>query len=280
MKKRSMVIAGFCALAAVLFSFPAAYAQKQEFAIVTDQAVILDLAGDVDAKLGPSSAWINAEAGMVVPQGGEIKTGPESWAEIGFEVGIGNENVVRLKENSDFTLVQAKPVRIELLTGTIRTLVQNLPAGSTFEIKTPTAVCGARGTGWDTATDGTKVTVDVYEREVYFYPLSGGGEPVADPIIGRGKSGLLEGPGKPITISDLAAGKMDDWNKWKDDMSKRTGIKVGLEGKINKLNIGGKSIEEAVEDEEERALEKKDRENIEDRLEGRQEGERGTGKLN
>jgi hypothetical protein len=151
-------------------------------------------------------------------------------------------------------------------------------SGSTFEIKTPTAVCGARGTGWDTGTDGSKVTVDTFEREVYFYPLSGEGEPVEDPIIGAGKSGLLEGPGAPITIGDLAPGKMDDWNAWKEDVSDRTGIKIGIEGRVDKVDMSGKGIEDMMKGKESEALENKDRDSINDRLEGRPDkGDSGDG---
>ena len=251
-----------------------AYGLGEEFAIVTDEAVILDLAGDVKTKLGVSGSWIDAQVGMVLHSAGEIKTGPGSWAEIGFEMGIGNENVIRIKENSAVQIAQIKPVSLSLMSGQIRSLVQNLPAGSTFEIKTPTAVCGARGTGWDTGTDGSRVTVETFEREVYFYPVSGEGEAVEDPIIGAGKSGLLEGPGVPITIGDLAPGKMDDWNAWKEDMSNRTGIKIGIEGKVDKLDMGGNTIEDMMRGKESGALENKDRDSIRDRLDhGSDEGD-------
>jgi hypothetical protein len=127
----SKIFAVAVGLVAVFFILSpcCANGQGQEFAIVTDEAVILDLAGDVKAKLGVSGSWIDAQVGMVLHKSGEVKTGPGSWVEIGFEMGIGNENVIRIKERSSAQISQIKPVSISLMSGQIRSLVQNLPFG-------------------------------------------------------------------------------------------------------------------------------------------------------
>ncbi len=127
----------------------AANAESEEFALITDQAIILDLDGKVEVKLKPFSRWIDAEVGMELTKSSELKTGKGSWVEVGFEVGYGNENVIRLKEESTLKFTSAVPARLNLLQGELRTLVQGLSMGSTFEVKTPTAVCGVRGTGWE-----------------------------------------------------------------------------------------------------------------------------------
>ncbi|MFH1752626.1 MAG: FecR family protein [Candidatus Omnitrophota bacterium] len=246
MKKIMAVL--FLLSLAFAVSSPTAYAQTEEFALMTDQAVILDLEGEVEAKLSPSGGWIEAQVGMELKGSSELKTGAGSWAEVGFETGYGNENVIRLQGGSSLIITSAAPVRLNLIHGELRALVQGLSAGSTFEVKTPTAVCGARGTGWDTITDGKKSMVDTFEDNVFFSPLGGPGEKT----INKGKRGVLEDPKGIIDIRDLPAGKMKDWSRWKTDMSERTGIKTGIRGKVEKT----RAVERLI-NEKERAVERK-----------------------
>ncbi len=250
--------------------------ENQEFVLITDKAVVLDLQGDVDVEIYPSAPWRDVEVGMVLKKDSKLRTAAGSWVEVGFELGIGNENVIRVQEESFVEFTNIQPVRLGLLRGELRSLVQSLRGNSTYEIKTPTAVCGARGTGWDTSTDGSKVIVDTYEEEVYFYEVAEDGEPIVDPIIKAGKRGILKGPKVPIDITNLPPGKQDDWNKWKDDMSNRTGIKVGLKGKVDKMNKTQKTIKDLMKGKE-KALERKDIDTIKDRLDDKSDSRQSDG---
>jgi hypothetical protein len=263
--RRILTILSLSIFVFAILSFKA-YAQKEEFALITEDAVILDLKGDVDVKLTPSARWANAKVGMVLSKSSELRTGRNSWVEVGFELGYGNENVIRLQGDSTLKFTQTGPARLNLLKGELRTLVQGLSGGSTFEVRTPTAVCGARGTGWDTNTDGKKTTVDTYENKVSFSPLG----KAKKKTIKEGKRGVLEDPDKPVKIGDLPPGKMDNWKKWKEDMSKRTGIKVGVKGKMGK----GRIVEKVMKGKE-RSLERKDLDSIKDRLDDRSDRKGG-----
>jgi hypothetical protein len=257
MNKFLFVLAAIAIAAAVLL--PVGECSAQEYAMVTEDAIILDMENDVDVKIGANKRWINAKVGMALPGGTQIKTGPDSWAEIGLEIAIGNENVIRVESDSTMTLAQVRPTRLELLNGKLRSLVQGIDWGSTFEVKTPVAVCGARGTGWDTGTDGKKLTVDTYEENVFMNPLSAG---VAKTIIKAGKRGIMKGPKNGIIVDDLPEGKMHEWNKWKEDMSRRTGVKVGIKGKVSKTI---KNIKDVIKTRE-KILDRKDMDSIKDRL--------------
>ncbi|MDB4349557.1 FecR family protein [Omnitrophica bacterium] len=208
----------------------------------TQEAVILFMQGDVKVKSLENNEWKDADVDMRLYIGDSLKTGTDSWAEVGF--GKDFTDVVRVKENTRSELIDLGPVSISLLKGELRALVESLPEGTTFQIRTPTAVCGARGTGWDTNTDGKKVVVDAYEEEVYFYPIPAEDEEVVDPIIKAGKRGVLDDPKEAVTIKDVPIAKMKGWTKWKNDYQKRRSNKdKNIKGKLDKLKKARKISE-------------------------------------
>lgn len=191
---------------------------QEEVSIVAESAIILFMQGSVKIKSQKAATWEDAQIEMILSKGDSLKTGKRSWAEVGF--GEDFVNVVRIKENTVVDFIDLGPIRLGLLKGEIRSLVESLSKDTTFEIKIPTAICGARGTGWDTNTDGKKVIVDAYDKDVFIKPISEK-VPQKETIIKAGKRGILEDPIGPITIKDLPIERMRDWNRWKKDFEKR-----------------------------------------------------------
>lgn len=256
-------------------------AQAESVKVKADEAVIIFIEGDVKVKAAEDNMWIDAAVDMVLSQGYNLKTGPDSWAELGF--GEKYKNVIKIKESTTVELIELGPVKVSLLKGEIRSLVEKLGRNTTFEIRTPTAVCGARGTGWDTATDGTEVIVDAYENEVYFYPLTEGG---ADPIIKAGKRGILKDPARPITIRNIPIDKIRNWNRWKGDFRGRRSAKrqadrrskgggKGVQSKVQKMQKTQKNLQGIIKGKE-KALQSKDQEKIETRSKDTPKTSNGT----
>ncbi len=194
--------------------------REETVTIALREATVLFVKGDVRVKIKERGDWIGAVPDMPVLNGYSLKTGKASWAEIGF--GESLRNVVRVKELTRIDLVNIEgPVKIGLLKGELRSLVEELERDSTFEIKTPTAICGARGTGWDTASSGHGVVVDAYENEVYLRRLSEGAISEVSIIIKAGKSGMLKGPAGPVEIKDLSPERIENWDRWKEGFLER-----------------------------------------------------------
>jgi len=211
---------------ACLFSFNV-FAQESGLS-ASDSAIILFMQGDVKVKSAQSQVWMSAEKGMVLSKGDNLKTGPESWAEIGFDKDF--KNSVRIQEKSHVVFTDIGAIKINLIQGELRSLVENLSKNTIFEIKTPVSICGVRGTGWDTITDGKTAETDVYENSVYFSGISKEG--VAKGVtIDEGKIGLLSDPAGAVLIEDLPIDKMNDWNKWKDGFIERRNAEAGPSSK-------------------------------------------------
>ncbi|MDP3789337.1 MAG: FecR family protein [Candidatus Omnitrophota bacterium] len=220
MKKYFVAISGLCLLAACLV-FLNAFAQEGPSS--ADNGIILFMQGDVKVKSQKSDAWMNGQKGMVLTNGDNIKTGSKSWAELGF--GKDFKNSVRIQENSHIILTDLGAIKINLIQGELRSLVEKLSKNAIFEIKTPVSVCGVRGTGWDTITDGKAAETDVYENSVFFSGLSGKGI-----TIDFGKLGLLSDPSGTISVEDLPVDKINDWNSWKKDFTERRDAETGAAG--------------------------------------------------
>ncbi len=261
------ILVGFIILAffATAFSTYKAYAEQKRLAVKAEKAVILFMEGTVKVKAKDTDNWVDAAKEMTLSAGDSLKTAADSWAEVGF--GKDFKNVVRIKEKTLVEFIALAPVKVGLLKGEVRSLVERLARDSTFEIKTPTAVCGARGTGWDTNTDGRKVVVDAYEDEVYFYPLTEDEGAVVDPVIKAGKRGILEDPTRPITIKDLPLDRMKDWSRWKEDFKQRSASeKGGIKDKADKMENNQKTIEGLMKGKES-MMERMDQQKMDRRLE-------------
>jgi len=217
--RRSLVVFIAGISAALLLSITTVALAEKELEISADSAIVIFTEGDVKIKGADIEGWKDAEVGTLLVEGDSVRTGKESWAEIGF--GDDFVNVVRLEENTKFELISARPVKLGLLAGEIRSLVESLESGTTFEIKTPTAICGARGTGWDTMVDGNDVMVDAFEDEVFFGKTDKEGNLLETITLGSGERAELKGMLKEIAVTKVPPEKIKRWKSWKGDVGER-----------------------------------------------------------
>jgi ferric-dicitrate binding protein FerR (iron transport regulator) len=122
-----------------------------------EQVEVMTASGTVEVQLEGTEDYTAAEEGMTLDAGDKIKTGSGGSAELSFNEA--NTNVVRLNENTDASITLSGDEKMEVFEGEVFSSVSDLPSGSAFEIRTPTAVSGARGTDWVTkvSDDGTDV---------------------------------------------------------------------------------------------------------------------------
>ncbi len=129
----------------------------KSFVFAADQVEITKISGEVKVLFENTTDYQLAEEGMLLKQGDKVKTLSNASAELSFNED--DSNVVRISENSDLTVTLKEDEKLDMSVGEVFATVSNLPQGSSFEIRTPTAVSGARGTDWVTTVsdDGTDV---------------------------------------------------------------------------------------------------------------------------
>lgn len=108
--------------------------------------------------------WVPAADGMVVLPGDEIKTEKDSTVEVVLDGGkVGH---VELKEGSLFKILQAetnlvtgdKKTLLDLAVGKILIKAEALTGSSKFEVRTPSAIAGVRGTLFEVEVKGGKAS--------------------------------------------------------------------------------------------------------------------------
>ena len=220
MKRVSCIFAILCVMAVCMaFLAGSVCAQEKTMPLIADKVIVLFVKGEVMVETERAGKWIDAAVGMALQKGENLKTGAKSWAEIG--VVSDRENIFRVQEKTLVSLIDLAPIRVGLLKGEVRSLVQGLSPDSTFQIETPTAICGARGTGWDTKTDGKKLTADAHENSIFIRPVSETGQTGKEYTLDEGKRGILKDPARDLVTKDIPLDRMRDWNGWKEDFAER-----------------------------------------------------------
>lgn len=121
--------------------------------------VILEVQGQVEVKIG-SQDWQPAQAGMKLLEKDEIRTGMESAAKILLDE-QGRTGKLDLKPESRMRLGTLKLdpksgdklTVLDLALGSVLVKAEKLQGGSKFQVRTPNATTGVRGTEFLVSVD-------------------------------------------------------------------------------------------------------------------------------
>jgi len=120
--------------------------------------------GQVECKRG-NEQWKDVSVGDVFKKGDRIKTYSNSRCDLHMDKQ--GQQAVGIFDNSEVIVLLDKKEKFELVNATVMFSLEGLPEGSTFEVKTPTAVCGVMGTGFKIFSDTTMTQINAYYNSVY-----------------------------------------------------------------------------------------------------------------
>jgi hypothetical protein len=172
-----------------------------------ETAIVMSFAGDVKITPVGEVKAVQCEPGMALKSGDKITTGEESYLEVAFDRPKGN--IVRIEENS-YVIIRLKGTdSIELIDGEILALLRNLKGGETFQVRTPCGVCGARGTGLGTNTDGSSMNVGSFEGKVFTRGVNRDGSVMEDDSwVDEGYERTIKKFGKPGKMTKMSEEKL------------------------------------------------------------------------
>jgi len=236
----------FILISAVAFAKPGPYVK------------VLLVAGKAEFLTAGKTDWEELKRGTYLYSGDSIKTYRDSSVEIGFE--WGTENILSVRPNTHVVIKLAGKEKIELIDGEVYALVESLPKGSTFEIRTPTAVCGARGTGWGVKANKNRTTVSAYDKNSYAKGLNKDGSVMEDNMtVPEGFETIVERFMKPAGLTKISLQKVGLWDDWKNAILEYLSGKVTLERLAKNL--------EKIQKQKEKIEELHDRDRIDKRTE-------------
>jgi ferric-dicitrate binding protein FerR (iron transport regulator) len=225
-----------------------------------EEVVVISTSGKAHVTPSGKNKPVACKEGMSLAAGARITTEKGAYVRIAFD--DLQQNIVKINENSDVVLKLADGEKIELVDGQIYALLRNVKKGETFRVRTPCAVCGARGTGWGTKTDGKASEVAVFEDKVFVRGLNKDGSAMEKfSWVKKGYKVKIKKFEKPGKKEKLSAGEMSEMEKEagldKEKKKRRTrGIGSG-NGKREEYRES--ILERKSEDKKESLLDRNDR---------------------
>jgi len=130
------------------------------FAGVGRIAEISDIQGDVQFRKGGTTEWKGAEKGMILLEGDSIKTGAVAKAKILLDkagetgqLDLAPNSLLRLQTLKKDSTTEDKTTLLDLALGKVLIKAEKLKGNSSFQVKTPTSICGVRGTTFEVSVD-------------------------------------------------------------------------------------------------------------------------------
>ena len=141
-------------------SLDATLAQIAEIAKVGRVAEIGAIQGDVWFRKDGTTEWKGAEKGLFLLEKDAIKTGENGKAEILLD-SKGETGKLDLAANTEMSIETMKKdpdsddktTLLDLALGKVLIKVEKLKGNSSFQVKTPTSICGVRGTLFEVAVE-------------------------------------------------------------------------------------------------------------------------------
>ena len=153
-------------------------------------AKIIYLKGQVKLQRAESTRWIVAKEGTVIKEGDRIKTFKFSAVEVALDKDA--KNVIRIEQKSEFLLEETAANKHKLFKVKIFALLESLEPGSSFEVRTPTAVCGVAGSGISVDTDGNETTTGCHEDQAYAKGIKEDGSLTPKKVIKEGHKCIIK----------------------------------------------------------------------------------------
>jgi len=144
--------------------------------VETSVLKVVSVTGKVMAKITPATDWTEAKVGQGLKKQDYIKTEADSTAILELpdrsSLSLSANTVILVEELVwDNAL---KEVGVNMSSGGLRAIINKIGTPSKFRVKTPTAICGARGTVFYIVIEGDSTRVFVTEGSVDFTNIGTG----------------------------------------------------------------------------------------------------------
>jgi len=184
-----------------------------------EMAEVAVVSGEARMLISGQEEWKDLIENMFLLVGDMVETGPDSYVELIFDEE--GDNVLRLESDSTAIFILEDSEKVELTNGEIFSTINNIPEGSSFEIRTPTAVCGVRGTDWLTRVEGAKTEIETIEGMAYAKGYNRDGTLMEETIIKSGMITAIHRFKSPETISKIPLDRRKRLTELKHNMHLR-----------------------------------------------------------
>ena len=232
------------------------------FVSILQAAVITNMEGNVQVQSAADKSWSKAKAGTMVNIGDSIQTARSSTADVDLD-GAG-KNKIRIEESTLVVINSANASdinKLDLSHGKIYANVEEVKAGLGFEVTTPSAVAGVRGTGWSVESSDRRDQVATFKDSVFVKSMDQQGRVINEITVPEGFQTMIERFEKAGELTKVSEDEMQRFNDMKEGRSSGT----TMEQRIDKASEVNHDTVETVNDTKETVIERKAAETEEDR---------------
>jgi hypothetical protein len=142
---------------------------------------VLAVDGDVRVMTAAGGSSTLKE-GDLLSEGDSIEVSDDGSLDVAYDKEW--RNVARFEGGTKAKLSAIVPAKIEMAEGGVYAKLKNLPNGTSFEVKTPTAVAAVRGTEYRTVVkDGESEVFNFSPSRVYVYGVDNMGITMTEPTV-------------------------------------------------------------------------------------------------
>ncbi|RKY38163.1 MAG: hypothetical protein DRP76_04885, partial [Candidatus Omnitrophota bacterium] len=161
-------------------------------------AEIVDVVGKAQVQPSSSTSWHSARVGMKLAIGDKIRTARRSEVRIALDEA--KKNFISVSELTLVVLNSTVPGEInkfDLSEGKLYAKIEKVKAGATFEVATPSAIAGVRGTAWSVDSKNDRDIVAVYESKVFVQAFDKNKNLISEVTVPEGFKTIIERFGPP-----------------------------------------------------------------------------------
>lgn len=147
--------------------------------------------------------------GMSVHAGDQIVVPSGAVCQLAIQEGA---QVVGVQAGSGLIVKSIEPTEMGLAQGTLYCLIKQLPAGSQFRVRTPTAVYGVRGTGWEVTATAEASAASVFEGVVH---VEAPQKPQPQFVVTAGQQVEVDTSADPVMVAEVKEEAVEAWEVWK-----------------------------------------------------------------
>ena len=233
------------------------------FVSVLQAAEITALEGNVQVQSGADKSWTRASVGTTVNIGDSVQTARNSTADVALD--SAGKNTIRIEE-STLVVINSTTTgdinKLDLSHGKIYANVEEVKAGLGFEVTTPSAVAGVRGTGWSVESEKKRDEVATFKDEVFVKSFDQQGKLLDEITVPEGFKTMIERFERAGELMKVSENEMQRFNEMRGGRAPVTGLQQHVADRVNEIF---KDTVEKVEDNKEIVEDRKTIEIIEER---------------
>lgn len=197
------------------------------FTISANAAEVVYLEGRVQVQSSTDIDWTPLAKGMQVEIGDSIRTARNSFVDIALDKA--KLNTIRIEQKSLVVLNSESSGtfdRLDLTKGRVIANLEDLKSGMNFEINTPSAIAGVRGSSYSVYVEKDSDEVLAFKDTVFIKAFDANKNELLELMLPEGFKTFIERFGGPSALIQIATQEFEHFDNAMEDVSS------SIEGKM------------------------------------------------